>query len=1002
MLLPRLAWSPFIAIALLAPFQPAEQRATAGTCFLEPGRLPLAADAAAWVHDDSEGARRADDASDLRAEIAKLKADWEEKHAAYLKIMANSGGKLSRVGQARVQKLDAEARAIKARIDALEAQLEALLEREPDPADDRSAPVMPAEDEASPSDDGRGGRSDDSAPNGATKEGAEGNTEEDMNSTAGPPIETTAANPPAWIPPFRVHDPDTDLSELSEEIFVRWVDRSTSVERTTTWNRWLLPPVRPDSARWSLGDGVLIGRSQDGGVTTYQRLGSRNVDFTLRTRMGSGGRVSFEWIDSGSHDQLKASGVVEGWSDSTVPSYTRARVKWGSGPLLMNLIPDDGFRLPDVIRGVAELRWKRDERGRCTRFAIVEDPDGAEGGSSDSLAVDYTRDGKGRITAIRCRSVSRSRFEVTENEDHAFDLKMQQWDEAGRWSRAEFRSRHGIAIIERSWWREEDVSPPPGSVETDVTRSCSSVEALGLDVVDVLDPSLRCPHDSVEIGWDRVEQRFGKSVAAAGPRKVVRAGADRRLPSLEFGALIGFHAVDKAITRYPRRIADRVEFIDESRDAGLVLVSDAGGGATQRLRVYDLAGAERGQIRRWQRVGGGAPEVRIEFPRGTASILLRQTGAAGFVADDATEARIRWDESGRVVEIGLSECEQSSLELGDLGTIRYRYGADRSVEEVRLEFDQPEKVTVGRVVPTARHATGWWTEADVWQGERLRDAIAPSAPPVARLIRSKASVQTPAATPAGKSAQGRRDGQSLRKLPGDSSVEPAQGERRAQATSDDFEDGDDAEERLQGQRARTSEVQVLLALLIVVVGALRVLHRDLTVGRDWPWPPVAAGLLVLAAISIWFMHDAGARAGAAVSTARFASYVPALPPLLLGTLLCGVVPAYLGVHRRLAGAVGVTVPIVGLYALLVGLTGHYDPALIIGALEVRLMPELAQVRAFSEIQGLLNESAAEWVWMMRSRPESATGLIIFLVATVLLVILAMPASSSRATESDDD
>ncbi|MCE2883482.1 MAG: hypothetical protein LW806_01085 [Planctomycetaceae bacterium] len=66
--------------------------------------------------------------SALESRIAERQAAWDAKYAEYQKMLANSGGRLNRAGQAKVARLDAEAREIKAEIDAAKEQLVVLEE----------------------------------------------------------------------------------------------------------------------------------------------------------------------------------------------------------------------------------------------------------------------------------------------------------------------------------------------------------------------------------------------------------------------------------------------------------------------------------------------------------------------------------------------------------------------------------------------------------------------------------------------------------------------------------------------------------------------------------------------------------------------------------------------------------------------------------------------------------------------------------------------------------
>jgi hypothetical protein len=63
------------------------------------------------------------EAEALRQSIQEAQGRWDGKYAEYQRMLANSGGRLNRIGQAKVAKLDAEARAIKAEIEAFESQL---------------------------------------------------------------------------------------------------------------------------------------------------------------------------------------------------------------------------------------------------------------------------------------------------------------------------------------------------------------------------------------------------------------------------------------------------------------------------------------------------------------------------------------------------------------------------------------------------------------------------------------------------------------------------------------------------------------------------------------------------------------------------------------------------------------------------------------------------------------------------------------------------------------
>jgi hypothetical protein len=69
--------------------------------------------------------------SELRAVVILKQAEWDKLHGEYQRMLANSGGRMNRVGQAKVAKLDAEARGVKAEIELAEtriAELEELLE----------------------------------------------------------------------------------------------------------------------------------------------------------------------------------------------------------------------------------------------------------------------------------------------------------------------------------------------------------------------------------------------------------------------------------------------------------------------------------------------------------------------------------------------------------------------------------------------------------------------------------------------------------------------------------------------------------------------------------------------------------------------------------------------------------------------------------------------------------------------------------------------------------
>ncbi|MFM7052171.1 MAG: hypothetical protein ACKOYN_08580 [Planctomycetota bacterium] len=82
--------------------------------------------------------------------IAERQAAWDEKFAEYQEMLRNSGGRLNRAGQMKVARLDAEARAIKAEVDAAKKTLadlekalaaaEELAKRNPKPP----APTLPS------------------------------------------------------------------------------------------------------------------------------------------------------------------------------------------------------------------------------------------------------------------------------------------------------------------------------------------------------------------------------------------------------------------------------------------------------------------------------------------------------------------------------------------------------------------------------------------------------------------------------------------------------------------------------------------------------------------------------------------------------------------------------------------------------------------------------------------------------------------------------------------
>jgi NhaP-type Na+/H+ or K+/H+ antiporter len=88
--------------------------------------------------------------------------------------------------------------------------------------------------------------------------------------------------------------------------------------------------------------------------------------------------------------------------------------------------------------------------------------------------------------------------------------------------------------------------------------------------------------------------------------------------------------------------------------------------------------------------------------------------------------------------------------------------------------------------------------------------------------------------------------------------------------------------------------------------------------------------------------------------------------------------------------------------MLAGLTGSADPATLVEVLTRQLSPEAEQVRQFLEAEGLLNDEAAEMLWRMRAKPESATGLYFFLMVAVGLVIVAFPAALSNDREAAEE
>jgi hypothetical protein len=156
------------------------------------------------------------EAEALRQSIQEAQGRWDGKYAEYQRMLANSGGRLNRIGQAKVAKLDAEARAIKAEIEAFESQL-AGREREigrlvaerdrvvsrrrpaesPESRDGGATRVPPMERSASAI---AGGRDDDDA--GAAPRGSQGT-----------PVPSPPEPDPAqcilgeWVPSFDPLDP---------------------------------------------------------------------------------------------------------------------------------------------------------------------------------------------------------------------------------------------------------------------------------------------------------------------------------------------------------------------------------------------------------------------------------------------------------------------------------------------------------------------------------------------------------------------------------------------------------------------------------------------------------------------------------------------------------------------------------------------------------------------------------------------------------------------------
>lgn len=111
----------------------------------------------------------------VRLTIVERQAAWDAKFAEYNEMLQNSGGQLNRAGRAKVAKLDAEARAIKAEIDAAREQLkklEAELEEAEEAAErERIKPLLEESDGA---EEGPGDEPPQDAPTGSSFGGVTG------------------------------------------------------------------------------------------------------------------------------------------------------------------------------------------------------------------------------------------------------------------------------------------------------------------------------------------------------------------------------------------------------------------------------------------------------------------------------------------------------------------------------------------------------------------------------------------------------------------------------------------------------------------------------------------------------------------------------------------------------------------------------------------------------------------------------------------------------------
>lgn len=945
----------------------------------------------------------AQDIAALKTEIAKLKVEWEEKHAAYQKIMANSGGNLSKTGRARVAKLDSEARLIKARIDALEAQLEAAL--------DASRPQESSNDEMGIDEEDREPRLPSMAED--APDAPLGGSGGDAARPSEPETEDGRAHPKSrlenlWIPPFRIHDPDTDLSDLAEEITIRVIDRTTAYERTTQQYRWLLPPIGPESTRWFQGPHVFVGKADAKGNWAFIRPQTNETECTLLSRRVGLDRIAYEWLERGN---LKSSGLIEGWEDKSRPTYKRARVKRGVEPLLMNLTPNRSYQIPVLDDAELEMRWKYSPSGLCTEFMMVGNPERVYSEFETRYIVEYLRDSRDRIARIVGRTEAHAAIGRVGESQPIFELLVRQWDLDGRWSEAELRAGTENILIERSWWKREDVTLTQPVESSGLTRKNASTDCFGMDVFDVLDPNLRSPFQSVELGVEELQERFGEIQVVKSDRGTANMNSDGTLPvqSRARANTLAQGIWGEAFQCWTqRRKDDRIEFVHSASKSGLAILLEQQEGTPTTIGVFDLDGRWIGRIRRWREVGVEDPEIRIEFPEEAARLVLRTSFASELLFGDVPptpvhEVRVRWDRMSRISELLLIEQYSSVLELRNERRISYEYRDERSLEEIRFERGAPEWILVGRIVPNEWNASGWWTSADVQRGLFVRTEIDPSEPPAARFLRresrkgSESSVSTSGA----------------REIDRATEVSPRRPTNRAPRGSiatqsstetDRSSDGADmqSDSILAVRRSEVSAFTVILAFIVVTLGLIRVVHRDLRVGRNWPWQTVLLGALALGCLSVSFMHDAGERAALVTQTSRFASYISALPSLLIGTLACAVVPAFLGIRNRQVELVAVFAPLIGLYTMLAGLTGSADPATLVEVLTRQLSPEAEQVRQFLEAEGLLNDEAAEMLWRMRAKPESATGLYFFLMVAVGLVIVAFPAARSNDREAAEE